>query len=152
MPQTVLTSQAILSKVQTVLKNATKREKGKNSFLTAYQILSALPETIRKRLIRQYGFGGKGAGQVPSAPQIVSEAAERVPDVEIMYLDTRCVSFVVDSGTTKRVVNPSGRYCGLFRLPDGSHTARRCVLPPGTATTTLAPRPSRSRSRSQNTP
>lgn len=146
MPQWVMiTSKDIVKNVEVVLRKATKREVGKNIFMTAYQILAALPRSVRKRLIRDYGQGGKGSGNIPAATKVVSEAAEEVANVEIVYMDTRRMWFVIPTTTGKNRVKPSrNTYCGLFRLPDGSPTARRCNLRHLTAAPNLQ-RPSQRR-------
>lgn len=149
MPQPRLSPQSLIPKVQTVLKDAAKRNKGKNMFMTSYQILALLPEASRKRLIRDYGLGGKGSGHVPAATTVVSEAAQMVPDIEIMYFDTRFAFFEVPDGVKRDRVEPSAIYCGLFRLPDGSQDGRICKLPPGTAASTFRRRTSVNRSSRQ---
>lgn len=146
MPQRVkITSKDIVQNVEVVLREAATREAGNNIFMTAYQILAELPPSVRKRLIRDYGQGGKGSGNIPAATKVVSEAAEVVANVEIVYMDTRCMWFVIPTTTGKNWVKPSGqKYCALFRLPDGSPTARRCKLPQLTAAPNLQ-RPSQRR-------
>lgn len=144
MPQSKLTSQDIMPKVRTVLKKATTQVKGKNIFMTAYQILAALPDGTRNQLLGYYGQGGKNSGNIPAATKVVSEAAEMVPDVEIVYFDTRFAAFMIENGPQINSVTPSADYCGLFRLPDGSPKARRGRLAPGIRSATLSsPRRSR---------
>jgi len=81
----------ILGDVEKVLRNARTGKGTEPAFLTAFQILEALPEQLRDQLIAERTRGGKGAGVTYAAPSVVSDAAEMIPGIEITYLDTQNV-------------------------------------------------------------
>ncbi|HEY2412165.1 MAG TPA: hypothetical protein VGI40_07985 [Pirellulaceae bacterium] len=76
----------ILSEVETVLKNARTGKGTEPAFLTAFQILERLPSQLRDQLIQERGLGGKGTGVAYAAPSVVSDAAEKLPEIQISYL------------------------------------------------------------------
>ena len=106
-----------------VLNDAQKRHGKHQVFLTSYQILDLLPDSIKKRLIDERGLGGEGSGKktghVVVAPSIVMKAALMLrPTVEVAYLETTTIGLFVDGKT----VTPSSTRCGLFRVkPPAAH-------------------------------
>jgi hypothetical protein len=103
----------ITDQVRTVLLNAHTGKGTERTFLTAYQILERLPDTVRTTLISERQLGGKGTGVTYAAPSVVSDAAERIPGIEIAYLDTQGIKLEV-AGQTLTAGYP---VCGLYRLP-----------------------------------
>jgi hypothetical protein len=79
----------IADDVRQVLLSAPDAGQYGRCFLTAYQILERLPNATRDRIIAERGHGGQGAGVYYAAPSVVSDAAEMLPGVEIMSLDSR---------------------------------------------------------------
>ena len=133
-------------KVTRVLKKETSRAGNYNLFLSAYQILQLLPKRDRQRLINLYGQGGLRSGNIPAATAFVMRAVCRVPDVEIIYMESRYVRFCV---TNKRSTNPrkvdlihpaNSQYFALYRIPAGHADSRICDLDPGIGSPTLATR------------
>lgn len=103
----------IIDDVRGVLEHARAGKGTERHYLTAYQILAALPSQVRDTLIQQRGLPGAGAGVHYSAASLVSDAAEQVPGVQKAYLDSRYLSFEVD----QRTVAAGYGVCGLYRLP-----------------------------------
>ena len=102
----------ILDDVRTVLLKAHTGRGSDRQFMTAYQILAALPEPVRSTVISQRGLPGMGAGVHYSAASLVSDAAEKVHGIEKAFLDPRHVSFEVE----QRAVPAGYQVCGLYRL------------------------------------
>ena len=103
----------LVNSVRKVLLKARRGGDRLPSFLTAYQILTRLPPTIKARLIRERGLGGKGAGTRYAAASVVSDAAECVPGVVVAYLDVKEIGLSVEDSS----IVPSPKVCGIFRLP-----------------------------------
>lgn len=102
----------IKAQVREVLESARKGKGDRPNYLTAFQILQRLPETLKSRLIEERGIGGKGSGQSYAAPSVVSDAAELIPDVEIDYIDSGGLAITV----ADTAVLPSYEVCGLYRI------------------------------------
>lgn len=157
MPQVPVSRQEVVKwvpKVAKVLKQATKRADNRNIFLSAYQILQLLSLRERQQLLNKYGQGGLNSGNIAAATTVVQKAAVLVPDVEIMYMESRHVQFLILDNNKKAldVVTPAGkRYFALYRIPTGSKQARRCKLPPSVGSQTLTTR-RRSPNRTDVTP
>ncbi len=127
-----------MPKVAAVLKKAARRAAEKNIFLSAYQILQQLPDRDRRQLLKQYGQGGKTSGNDPAATEVVMAAALLVPDIEVMYMDSQDVRFLVENQGKQDVLEPAGRkWFGIYRVPNGSPKSRRCKLPFMVKSTTL---------------
>src|SRR4051794_26669912 len=102
----------IVDDVKLVLAGARRGKGERPNFLTAYQILNRLPESVRAILVSERSSGGTGAGVHFAAPSVVSKAARLIPGVEIEYLDSVGLSAVIGTAT----VTPSNEVCGLYRL------------------------------------
>lgn len=103
----------IIDEVRKVLEHAKSGKGTERHYLTAYQILAALPPQIRDAVIQQRGLPGVGAGVHYSAASLVSDTAEQVPGVEKAYIDSRHMSFQIDH----RAVAAGYGVSGLYRLP-----------------------------------
>ena len=153
MPLVKLTPQVIAKwrpGINKVLKDAAKRAGRRNIFLSAYQILQLLSPGIRQQLLDKYGRGGKGAGNVPAATEIVMEVTRRIPDIEIMYMSSEFTGFEVEDNGSMHVMEPAGNeYFALYRIPSGfPNKSRSCKLPFGERSSMLPrPRPIKSRTR-----
>jgi hypothetical protein len=86
-------------------------------FISAYQILEELPSALRDRLIAERGWPGEGSGNYYAAASVVSDAAETIKGVEIVFARTKNLKFEV-AGQDRRSSSPS---CGLYRLNPNSH-------------------------------
>lgn len=102
----------IVNEVAAVLRQAAHGDGTEPNYLTAYQILDRLPTDIRDRLIRERTIGGQGAGVAYAAPSVVSDAAEKVPGIQIEYLATRGLVIEVAG----QQLRPGFEVCGLYRL------------------------------------
>lgn len=102
----------VLEEVRSVLADASQGKGTAPSFLTAYQILDRLPDSIRSRLIAERSVGGQSAGSSYCAPSVVADAAEMIPEVEIAYMDTMGVTLKVAG----HVLTPGYSVCGIYRL------------------------------------
>jgi hypothetical protein len=65
-------------------------------YLTAYQILRRLPDTLRAELIAAYGEPGKGNGRHFTAVSRVAQVARSVAEYE--YLDAQGLTFEFGEG------------------------------------------------------
>lgn len=147
---------ALVPKVASVLKKATKKGGARNVFLSAYQVLQELDPKIRDGLLNKFGQGGDGSGNVPAATKVVMKALLKVPDIEIMYMYSNHATFWVLNGNVVPAVKkrrnkfgigvledvtPAGdEYFAIYRLPTGSTRSRRCKLPFGTAAASVKAR------------
>jgi len=86
------------------------------SYITAYQILELLPADIRDRLIEERGVPGEGSGNNYAAASVVSDAAEMLDDIEIVFIDTSCLYFNLTYRGKTVLVRPSDSNVGLYRL------------------------------------
>lgn len=103
----------IQAKVESVLRDVQIDPKGRGrAYLTAYQILDQLPQPIKDQLIAERCAPGLGAGKHYSAASVVSDAAEKIPGVEIVFLETSSIKIIVN-GTD---ITPGNKYVGLYRL------------------------------------
>lgn len=104
----------IVDDVRRVLQ-AVGRSNYDRPYLTAYQIFQALPQSIRTRLLDEYGQSGKGAGQHYSAASAVATAAEILKnrnEVEISMLATDGLEINTDHGR----IEAGNHNVGLYRL------------------------------------
>ena len=102
----------ITAAVSRVLQDAARADGDHPYFLTAYQILDRLPESIRARLIQERTLGGHGTGVPYAAPSVVSDAAEMLPGIIIDYIDNRGITVDVAGQT----ITPGFEVCGIYRL------------------------------------
>ncbi len=100
--------------VEVILKGILKDSRYGRSYLTAYQILEELPSKIRDRLINERGMPGQGAGNYYAAASVVSDAAEMLQDIEIVFLDTSSLKVTLQDDTN--LVSPGNADVGLYRL------------------------------------
>lgn len=104
----------IKEEVNAVLENMRIHPTGRRrSYLTAYQILEKLSSETRDRLIAERGTPGLGSGQYYAAASVVSDAAEMISDIEIVFLETSYLSITLGDGTDIAPGNPN---VGLYRL------------------------------------
>jgi hypothetical protein len=108
MPSSTIVTEA----VRKALLDAATGKGSVPCFLTAYQILSRLPEGLRAQLIAERGRGGKGAAVYYAAPSVVSDAAERLPGIEVQYLDTGGLKLIIEG----HELDAGSPVCGLYRL------------------------------------
>ena len=104
----------IKDEVQSVLKKAKKDSRYGRSYLTAHQLLEKLPSQIRDQLIKERGMPGQGAGKYYAAASVVSDAAEMLPGIEIVFLDSSSLKVMLKDGTD--LVAPGNPDIGLYRL------------------------------------
>lgn len=81
-----------------VLRDAATGKGTVPRFLTSYQILARLPETVRARLLAERGNAGDGGGQHYGPATVVAKAGEvleREGVVRIEYWDTGGVTFTI---------------------------------------------------------
>ena len=102
----------IVDEVRQVLSRAIDANRYGRSYLTAYQILDRLPAPIRNRLIAERTAGGRGAGVSYAAPSVVSDAAETLPDIEIMAVESGGITIQVAG----QGIAPGASAVGLYRL------------------------------------
>ncbi len=100
--------------VKTVLKGTLKDSQYGRSYLTAHQILEKLPSQIRDQLIKERGMPGQGAGKYYAAANVVSDAAEMLPGIEIVFLDASSLKIMLRDGTD--LISPGNPNVGLYRL------------------------------------
>ena len=105
----------IADEVTQVLLGAARGKGAGPCFLTAYQVLDRLPQATRDRLIAERTLGGTGSGVSYAAPSVVSDAAERLPGIEISWVDTRGLSLRVAG----QPVSPGYEICALYRIASG---------------------------------
>jgi hypothetical protein len=116
--------------VLNVLKEA--RSNKKHHFLSAYQILERLEESKRKKLIDEFGAGGRGAGLETAAGMISQVLTNEIHDrdeVAYVYLDARDVKFHLDGGD----VEPGNRVTvTLYKYKTDSEECPSCgrLAPP----------------------
>jgi hypothetical protein len=82
------------------------------AYLTAYQILEQLPQQIKDQLINERSTPGMGAGKHYSAASVVSDAAEKVTGIEIVFLETSSIKIMLNESE----IAPGNKYVGLYRL------------------------------------
>lgn len=109
---TILKPSDITDEVRQVLLRATDAKTHGRSFLTAYQILEQLPTATRDRLIAERKLGGRGAGVYYAATSVVSDAAELLPGVEIVAVDSRNLSIQVAGQN----ISPGYEVSAAYRL------------------------------------
>jgi hypothetical protein len=97
-----------------VLKGASAGKGTERGFLTGYQILKRLSQSLQDQLRTAYGDAGRHGGQYFGPATRVSQVAAEIPDVEQRYLDTRGLQF--DVGQSEDVA-ASFELCAIFRLP-----------------------------------
>jgi hypothetical protein len=82
----------IMGYIETVLTDVQVMSNNRGrAYLTAYQILEQLPQQIKEQLIDERGAPGVGAGSYYSAASVVSDAAERISGIEIVFLETSAI-------------------------------------------------------------
>jgi len=107
MPNDIIAEvEAALGDVQEMTNNRGR------AFLTAYQILDRLSQQTKDQLIVERGAPGKGAGIYYSAASVVSDAAEKIHGIEIVFLDTSDIKILLN----EEDITPGNRYVGLYRL------------------------------------
>ena len=104
----------IKDEVQAVLQKGKKDSRYGRSYLTAHQLLEKLPSQIRDQLIKERGTPGQGAGKYYASASVVSDAAEMLPDIEIVFLDSSALKVLLKDGTD--LVTPGNLNIGLYRL------------------------------------
>ncbi|HUT72871.1 MAG TPA: hypothetical protein VMW89_19545 [Desulfatiglandales bacterium] len=104
----------IKEEVKAVLKRTLNDPRYGRSYLTAHQILEKLPSQIRDQLIKERGTPGQGSGKYYAAASVVSDAAEMLPDIEIVFLDSSSLKVMLKDGTD--LVAPGNPNVGLYRL------------------------------------
>jgi hypothetical protein len=104
----------IVDEIRGILSLASRGKGSRSNFLTSFQILNRLSEPTRQRLIRERSMGGAGGGTY-SAPNVISTAAQSIPDVVVEYIDTGGLSIDVADQT----VRPSNTVCGIYRIEPG---------------------------------
>ena len=103
----------IISEVETVLTGVQVMPNGRGrAYLTAYQILDQLPQQIKNRLIAERGAPGMGAGNNYAAASVVSDAAEKIHGIEIVFLETSAIRIILNGID----ITPGNKYVGLYRL------------------------------------
>jgi hypothetical protein len=108
MPSNIRTEvEAVLRSVQV---NAGDRGR---SYLTAYQILEQLPQPIRDRILAERGTPGLGSGNYYAAANVVSDAAEMISGIQIVFLETSSIKIILNNGTD---ITPGNKNVGLYRL------------------------------------
>lgn len=98
--------------VKVVLKGIQKDSQYGRSYLTAHQILEKLQK--RDQIIKERGMPGQGAGKYYAAANVVSDAAEMLPGIEIVFLDASSLRIMLRDGTD--LVTPGNPEIGLYRL------------------------------------
>jgi len=106
----MLMPKELRSNVATVL-NEEYNARG-SVYLTAYQILLRLPETMRKRLVTERGKPGKNSGSSYSAASVVETACRLLPNIEIAYLNTDNLLISSDAGN----IAPGNQICGTYKV------------------------------------
>ena len=134
-----------IAAVTRVLVDEAKRAGDRNLFLSAYQILQLMSDDTRTLLLKKFGPGGKGSGNDPGAPEVVMKAAQKIHDIEIMYMDGRFTEFYVEGDPKAQpqihLIVPAGsKYFAIYRLPNGKKKSRRCKLAVGAASNLLKPK------------
>ncbi len=104
----------INDEVKAILKSTQKDSHYGHSYLTAYQILEKLPSQIRDQLIKERGMPGQGSVNNFTAASVVSDAAEMLPGIEIVFLDSSFLKIMLRDGTN--LVVPGNANIGLYRL------------------------------------
>lgn len=113
MPEGKLMPSDIVGEVERVLRGGAAGKGLYPVYLTAYQILEALPQAIRDRLIAERGMPGQGSGSHYGAAGVVGKAAMMLRGIEIAYVQSQSMVFEVD-GT---IIRPGYHVCGIYRLP-----------------------------------
>ena len=104
----------LMQPITDVLMSASMGKGPERGFLTGYQILKRLSQSVQEHLRTAYGDAGKHGGQPFGAATRVSQVAAEIRGVEQRYLDTRGLQF--DVGQSEDVA-ASYELCALFRLP-----------------------------------
>jgi hypothetical protein len=102
----------IADEVREVLLRAPEAKSHGRRFLTTYQILDRLPPATRDRLIAERKLGGRGSGVYYAATGVVSDAAGRLPGVEIVTVDSKGLTIQVAGQT----IVPGFGSSSLYRL------------------------------------
>jgi hypothetical protein len=103
----------IVAEVDAVLRGVQEMPNSRGrAFLTAYQILDQLHQPTKGRLIAERGAPGSGAGEHYSAASVVSDAAEMISGVEILFLETTSIQIIVNESD----ITPGNKYVGLYRV------------------------------------
>jgi hypothetical protein len=104
----------IKTEVETVLRSVQVNSGGRGrSYLTAYQILEQLQQHTRDRLLAERGTPGLGSGNYYAAANVVSDAAEMISGIEIVFLETKSLKIILNNGTD---ITPGNKNVGLYRL------------------------------------
>jgi hypothetical protein len=103
----------ILADVEAVLLAARRGRGSERKPLTAYQILAALRPVLRRRLLSERPFPGRGARAHYSAAHVVSHAARLVPNVRVHYADPAGMEFRIG----RRLVEAGYGVCAMYRIP-----------------------------------
>lgn len=114
MARMLLKPSDIVEEVNLVLVAATLGKGESPHYLTAYQILARLNES--RRLQRERGIPGAGAGVHYSAASVVDQACQmlaRKGVAEIDYIVTEGLSFDVEGNPPVRAGNV---VCGIYRI------------------------------------
>ena len=99
----------IVKDVQAVLLKAETGKGANRTGMTSYQILEALPQQVRDRLIRERGLPGRGCGRRFSAASVVAQAARKL-GATATFDDTRSTSFTVAGSTVESGYEVSARF------------------------------------------
>lgn len=103
----------IVAEVDAVLRGVQEMPNSRGrAFLTAYQILDQLPKSTKDRLITERVAPGSGAGEHYSAASVVSDAAEMIFGIEILFLETSSIKIIVNGSD----ITPGNKYVGLYRI------------------------------------
>lgn len=112
MPNTMPTD--IRVEIEDVLKTVRNDPRRGRSYLTAHQILDKLPSALRDKIIQERGNPGQGSGKYYAAASVVSDAAEMLSGIEIVFLDSSSLKVMLKDGTG--FVAPGSPDIGLYRL------------------------------------
>lgn len=105
--------EALVDEIRAVLANAARGKGPRPHFLTSYQILNRLPQSMRLQLISEHGSPGAGAQTHHSAVSVVAGCLQKMGgEIERMYLDARGVTFDVEGAP----VFAGYPVVGLYRL------------------------------------
>jgi len=109
-------SNELLEPITAVLRSAASGTIDGRGFLTSYQILKRLDQTLQDRLQTAYGdAGGKGGNHYGPATR-VAKAADGIRGIEKHYLDTEGLQFSVRREEGDDDVEATAGLCALFRL------------------------------------
>jgi hypothetical protein len=96
-----------------VLRRAATGKGHTPGYLTAYQILTRLPDAVQARLRAEYGNSGKGGGQPFGPASRVAQVAAELTGVVHHYLDTGGLQFDVGQANE---VEAGYTLCAIFRV------------------------------------